>query len=275
MDKKKLIYFFVFLFMIQLVLGAPPFQTGTILQSNGLQIETTIFEVVPVSSNYSFHWHVFDVNGSMKTNASTFCFLHIYDFETGHHIVEKNATMDSNKIDFVVAINSSVLTKEGTYFRLIQCNSSNIGGFLGTQFKVGFNTREATIQDAIINSSILLLITILFLTCLIWGIVMDGENKFTMGPEGETLLELNIGKYAKLLLYWLAYMFFWMLIWVAWQIVQKFMLSNTFSGILKVLFIFLTIFWIPLTIVIVVIGLVKHVTDSEVTRMVSRGLKPR
>jgi hypothetical protein len=275
MDKNKLIYFFVFLFMVSIVSSAPPFQTNTITFQNGLQIETPIFDVVPVSSNYTFYFHVYDMNGSIKTNSSTKCILHIYYFVTGSHIFQKNASMDENGIDFEVEINSSLLTKEGNYFRLIQCNASNVGGFIGTQFKVGYSMREASVQDAIINSVMIFILVIFFIVTLAWAMMVDGENKFTMGPEGDTFLEMNIGKYVKLFLYLLSYLWFWMLTWAVWQVAEKFILSQTFSGVMHTLFIFETIMWIPLIIIVVVIGFIKHLTDSEVARLVKRGLKPR
>lgn len=270
-----LIFVFLLIFLVPTISAVPPFQATNLVSSNSLQIETPVFDVVKINQNYTFHFHVFNVNGSFLTNASTSCILHIYDFQTGDHILQQSAVMDSNMIDFDVSINDSLLTKEGNYFRLIQCNTSSYGGFLGTQFKVGYSMREASVQDAIINSVIIFLLVIFFITCLTWALVTDGENKFTMGPEGDTFLELNYGKYLKLFLYLLSYLFFWMLTWSIWQVVDKFALSSTFTEVLKLLFIIETIFWPILIIAIVVIGFVKQVSDSEIARLVKRGLKPR
>jgi len=273
MRKQLVIWIFVFLALIQIAFAQPPFIEQTVA-NEGLQIEVPIFEIVPVSSNFTFYFHVFNLSNGVPINNSD-CLIHIYSYEDGSHILEQDAVLYGNQIDFEVEINDSVLTESGVYFKLIQCEVDGLGGFFGNQFRVGSNSVEASTSDAIINSILLLIFVILFVVCLAFAYNTDGENKFTMGDSGEPLIEINTGKYVKLLLYLFSYLFFWMLTWVAWQIGDMFLMSQTLTGVLRVLFIFETIVWVPLFIIVVVIGLIKHLADIQLEKQTRRGLFPR
>ena len=66
-----------------------------------------------------------------------------------------------------------------------------------------------------------------------------------------------------------------MLTWSAWQIADKFLLSDTLVGILRMIFLVVTIGWLPIMIMVISIGLVKHFTDIDIEKTTSRGLFPR
>lgn len=274
MDKRNFFLFFVFfLVFASFVSSAPPFQTN-INSFDGLMIETPTFDIVPINSNYTFHYHVYNVSSGINLNTSS-CVMHLYDFKTGDHILQEVAVPDENGIDFDVVVNDSLFSDAGSYYRLFQCNDSNIGGYVGIQFDVGSAFKEATIPDAIIQSLLILVFVVFFIVSLVFAFVMDGENQFTMGPQGERILELNSGKYIKLFLYLLSYFFFWMLTWSIWITFEKFVLSQTFTSVLNVLFIIETILLGPIIIMVIVIGLVKHFADSELLNLSKRGLNMR
>ena len=278
MDKKKFFFFIiVFLILLNIAFAQPPFQESASFTIKGLVIEAPVYDVIPLNKNYSFHFHVFNQsNGVSFDNSTTNCFMHIYDYQTGLHLLEQNAVMDSNGVDFEVNINDSLFSKEGTYFRVMQCNHSTEGGFLGIQFKVGYSLRNPSIQDAMINSLLVILFVIFFLISLIWAVYIDGENYFKMGPDdADPILTFNIGKYVKLFLYLLSYIFFWMLTWASWQMADLFMLSKIFSSVLKALFFIETALLGPMFIVIVIIGFIKHLTDTKAFKLAERNINPR
>jgi len=273
LPKKTIIWLFLFLACLNIVCAVPPFFEES-EKTIGLQLGVPLFEVIPLASNFTFYFHVFNATNGIYTLIPN-CTIHIYDFETGKHILEEFVGFDGNGFDYEIEINDSIFTKEGTYFKLIQCNTTGAGGFFGSQITVGSALIQATIQDAIINSVLVLIFVIFFAASLLFAFGIDGKNKFTMGDKGEPILEINIGKYVKLFLYLLSYLFFWMLSWVAWQISDKFILSDMITGVLRLIFIIETIFWIPLMIFIVAIGLVKHFVDIDLEKTTKRGLFPR
>ena len=273
--KKCVLGLFVFLLMLNIVYAQPPFQTGAD-SNDGLLIEVPIFEVVPISQNYSFYFHVFNtINGTYVHNDTADCYVHIYDFQTGEHILQVKASGNGNGLDFEVEINDSLLTLEGTYFKLIQCNTTSQAGFFGHQFKVGYALREATTPDAIINSLFILIAVIFFIVSLSFAFVLDGDDIFSMGAEGEHILEFNALKYVKLFLYLLSYFFFWITTWVIWITFEKFMLSSYSTDLLRILFIVETILWVPMIFMIVFIGLVKYIADAKALKLAKRRLMPR
>jgi len=240
----------------------------------GLLIEAPQYQVIPLNSNFSFNFHVYNSSSGKYINSSE-CSSYLYHFETGQHILTTNNISLKNNREYEYKINNTLFTQEGTYYHSIYCQSNTKGGFLGFSFEVGNTLRKATTSDAIINAILLIIFVIFFIVSLCFAFWLEGDNKFTIGDQGEPLVEININKYLKLFLYLLSYLFFWMLTWSAWQIAYKFLLSTTLTEILRIIFIIETIFWFPLIFIIVTIGFIKHIADINIEKTTKRGLFPR
>lgn len=272
MMQKKLFWILAFFVLLNIAFAVPPFQSTSIVQSTGLTIEQPIFDVVPINSNFTFYWQVYNESGILMTNSSVSCLMHIYDPRNGSHILMQNGFTDLNGIDFKVQIPNSLFTREGNYFQLIQCNTSSKGGFLSHNFKVGYNLSEGSVQEAIIYAMIIIVLSIFFILSIVTGFMINGENEFNFAGD---LVKINLNKYLKVFLFFLAYIFFWGLTFVLWEVSAIFFNSADLTGILHVLFIIETILMVPAFMVIPVVLLVKHIADSQLLELTKRGLKPR
>ena len=184
-----------------------------------------------------------------------------------------NSSMVKN--GFSYTYNWSNTSELGEYFYFV-CGDKDEGLACETlSFMVSVNGERFTTPSSIVYAILIAVFTIFFIVSLMFAIFMDGENKFTMGPEGERLLEVNSGMYVKLFLYLLSYLFFWVLSWSIWQVSVVFLPTSNLLGVLRIIFIVETIAWLPIMLIVAVIGIVKHVTDSEILNLNKRGLMPR
>lgn len=179
------------------------------------------------------------------------------------------------KSGFSYTYNWSNTSEVGEYFYFVCGDKSDVLTCETLSFLVSTSGHIFDIPSSIMYGILIFIFTILFVVTLIFAIMMDGDNKFTLGPEGETLVELNVGKYVKLFLYLLSYLFFWILSWSIWQVSTRFLLSTNLFGVLEVIFIIVTIAWIPIILIVAVIGFMKHFTDSEILNLSKRGIMPR
>lgn len=267
MKKIYILLIIVFLFTFQLV-SAITIQQLPVTQSNGIVIESPIFDHLKIETNHTFFWNVYNLsNGILLSNISVDCSFKIFHND---NIIFQNLDVYGS-----IIVNDTYFSEIGDYSRLIQCNSSNYGDFSELSFRVGYNNFEATIQDALIYSLLILILISFFIVTLIFAYSIDGENQFTLGPSGERLIEINAGKFVKLFLYLLAHLFFWMVSWASWKIADTFELSLTLSFILRIIFIVDSILWFPIIIMVTAIGLMKLFADNEALKLAKRGLMPR
>jgi len=268
---KKTNKFLIFFLMLILVLPfsySVTIQQLPVTQSIGLVIETPIFTTIKIDDNNSFYWNVYNLsNGLLLDNDTISCIFRVFD--------KKNLIYENNDVFNYVLLNDTLFDHIGDYSRFIQCNSSNYGDFSELSFKVGFNELESTVQDAIISSLLVFIFVIFFIVTLVFAFSIDGNDKFTMGAEGNIILEVNSAKYIKLFLYLFSYLFFWMLTWTSWQLAIKFLLSDFISGVLRIIFIIETVFWVPIIFATLIIGLVKHIADAKALDLAKRRLMPR
>ena len=86
------------------VSAVKPTQVNTL---EGLEIAYPKFEYVPQNNNFTLHTHVF--NGTtIITNATTSCFLHLYN-QKGKHIFERWLSWDSNNLEFLFILMRIIL----------------------------------------------------------------------------------------------------------------------------------------------------------------------
>ena len=123
---------------------------------------------------------------------------------------------------------------------------------------------------------ILIPLLIIFIVCLIIAITTESKtSNFTMGPEGDYILEMNYGMYLKILMYLLSYIFLWMITFLTWKISEIIISLSFLAGFLRLIWIVETVFIIPIFLIVSIIGITKHLTDSYLTKLAKRGLRPR
>lgn len=159
---KKLIFFFVVLLSLTFVLAQPAFQQ-TIALDKGIQIESPITEVHKINTDFLFHIHAHNLtDGSLLTNATTTCNIHIFRPSDGDHIVEVDMIFSINGLDFDKEVGGGNFTEIGQYSVLFNCEIPNqIGGFFGYNFDVTATGVTLSLWDSLVRMFLIIFFVIL------------------------------------------------------------------------------------------------------------------
>jgi hypothetical protein len=176
-QKLTLIFVTIFLALAFCVSAQPHFAEPQIGQATeGLIIEYPQYKYIKQGQNFTLHTHVIDgLNGTIITNETTYCFLHLYD-KFGRHILQENMSFSDNGVEFELYISEGNFTDLGLYAYIIQCNGTQGGGFDAGNFEVT-DTGNPKINKGDSNSTV-----IFFMIFLIIGLF---------------LLPLKIGNFTK------------------------------------------------------------------------------
>jgi hypothetical protein len=103
----------------------------------GLTIEIPKREAFKVNTTFKLHFHVYNSTNFIQTNKSAICLVHFYN-ASDNHILEQNATGDSNGYEFYVQINNTLVEKIGNYPVLIDCISkvANEAGWISDVYGI-------------------------------------------------------------------------------------------------------------------------------------------
>jgi len=130
---------FIFLFLLVLtpfIFAQPPAQVNLNIDT-GIGIEFTKIEVFENNQVHFFNVHAFNRSDGVRlTNATTQCFLHLFD-NTGFHVVNQvEMEFDTLGLDWDLNITGGNFTRNGEYSTLVTCNATTIGGFASFGFEV-------------------------------------------------------------------------------------------------------------------------------------------
>ena len=101
---------------------------------------------------------------------------------------------------------------------------------------------------------------------------IDGNNEVTFGGD---ILSINVMKYVKMTLFFMAYLFLILLTHIAWQISMNYLYVDWITTIFRMINVVLWIALTPVFIGFVIIILVKGVLDWELHKLKIRGLNKR
>lgn len=125
------------LILVSFVAAVPPFSVVQTASDN-LDIAYPKNPAFIQDQSFNLHFHVFNSSGFiLKPNQAT-CIIHIYN-ASNNHLLERNMTGDSNGLEFVVNLNSTHSSRIGSYPYIVQCNTTNEGGFVSTTYEVTAN----------------------------------------------------------------------------------------------------------------------------------------
>lgn len=128
MNKKTFVIFFVFLLFISLADAAKVTQTFT--GTTGLEIKIPQAEYVKQNEDIQSNIHIFNLSsGILMTNVTTTCLFHIYN-KSGNHIASEDMDYEDTDDDFYLNIDGNNFSELGFLSFIIQCNTSNEGGFV-------------------------------------------------------------------------------------------------------------------------------------------------
>lgn len=169
-------YYVVLFFLLVLTVSAqPPLLEEQISGDNTLQIAYPKLPYAELDKGFKFHFHVFNSNGTLQTNATTDCLFHLYN-RSGSHIVETWLNFDTNMVDFEYTLSSADWHGLGVYSYIVQCNQSEGGedGWASVNFEVTKNGLEKREPGGMIAVTILL--PILLSIILLVGAVSLGDS---------------------------------------------------------------------------------------------------
>jgi len=157
---------FIFLFSMPMVLAVPiPFSETT---TTGFDIKYPPVDTIIQYQDYEFEFHVFNKTNGVPVYADgqseISCYFHLYN-SSGNHIAEMFDATPSHTFDYTFLVNGANFSQLGPYSYIVQCNSSNQGGFDSVPFRVTptgqpFYTETANIL--IIGIIALMFIAIIF-----------------------------------------------------------------------------------------------------------------
>ena len=140
----KLLLFLIVLLIIPLALAVPKDKT-VFAGTDGFQIEFPEIVEIKQNTDYSFHFHVFNIsNGVSITNTTASCYFHLYN-DTGNHIyTESPVAIFDDDFDWEVNVGGGNFSRQGRYAYIFQCNNSELGGFVSVPLLVSESGQELT-----------------------------------------------------------------------------------------------------------------------------------
>ncbi len=181
------IFIFLFLLVLTPFISAqqPPNIQTNINVNTGLQVEFPQIFVFENGKDYLFTTHVFNIStGLGVTNDTTTCFFHLFDNRGAHQIDEVAMTFDPIDTDFDYNVLGANFTRNGEYFYLITCNTTEIGGFDSVGFEVtqdGFESIVFPQQFSVIALGIIL---------IMFGVLRE---RYTLSKQMGSLILMVMG----------------------------------------------------------------------------------
>jgi len=284
---RKLILAIMFLFLLAPTFAIQPSVVTIESQNTNMQIVTMPFASIKQNETLYVRWWAFNgTNGVVLKNDTIYCILNLLEPQ-GRNVarawIQKNFGLPSNpnacQNCFWWDITAGNFTKTGLYGLNIRCqtyDNRTLGGDLMTPLDVTESGKASTSELAIgtaITYSMLLIASIIFMiACIYFGFSLNGDDTWTMGGD---LVEANPNKYLKMGLYFIAYLFAITTTFIAWQMSEAFNISIIGSAIFGTLFTILWLAFIPILLLVIIVGFMKWLSDAELHRLAERGLKPR
>ena len=225
MSNKTGVYFFVFLLLVSLVAGAPPV-TQTAEGAGGLTIEYPKYTSTRMNQQFSLHTHVYNTSdGVFITPDMASCELHIYN-ESGNHVLEGEMYADSNDKEFAYYMTAENFSVRGRYSYIIQCNTTDQGGFVSGLFDVtpdGIDPED----ECDVGIYVIMFFMLLIGLCFYVGLKIEDAMRYTFLIAG--FLFLDVGLYL-----------------VAYFADYNFPVEPMFASVLWIIFVIMTILLFPL-----------------------------
>ena len=267
---KKIIPFLFFLIACSsFVFAVAPITQIVIGEEEGLILEYPKFDSIKQGQHYYMFMSVFNkTDGIMMANDTTSCTLHINNI-SGEHMIEEDFSF--NDVDFSLYIGSGNFSQLGTFYYMVQCNTSSYGGAVSGLFEVVKQLEELTIDKAIMYSSFLFGLLILFMISTIGTFVIDGKNTYDLWGN---LIKINFNKHLKSFLFFLSYFIFILIVFMATKISYYYLIDSIVYSIIYWIQITLWICLIPAFLLYIGLTIVSILNDSKLGELTERNLKP-
>ena len=218
----------LFLLNVNMVSSAPPI-TEIQQFTEGYIIEGSPTEYIKQGENFTYNFFLYNVSNGVKlSNAGISCSFYLAD-NTGTLKYSTVPTYNAQGYFFVLIAGGN-FTNVGHYPYGVNCNSSSLGGASVGYFEVTPNGLDLTIERAIIDIGLLLMLVIFLIGC----VVLFMENEHLLAKVGF----LGLG-----------YLLLIAINFIAWNMANDFLLSAPFvAEMFRILFFVLMIGAFPLLI---------------------------
>jgi hypothetical protein len=259
--------FFLIILNLIIVNAAPP---QTQIVDKGIIIIYPKINYVPLNSNYTFHFHTFNVsNGAKLDNSTLTCSFHLYNYMDKHIArFNYNVPMESDLIDWAVYVNKENFTEPGDYSYIIQCNNTaGYGGADSVFFRVASNNSTTETSESIFYFLVTLIIFFFFIGMAVITYIMPYNNK--RNEKGEIFF-IPKTKYIKLVLIPITYALFVWLLNLLVGISDNFITLGMYYGLITFLFNVCITLSYPLLIFVLIIAVYNILKDIEVHKQIKK-----
>jgi hypothetical protein len=117
-----------------LALSDIPVQTNP-LGSSTWDVESSVIGIAQQNLSREISVHVYNGSTGWPIVSDASCDFHVYDSQ-GNHIAEGSDGMVSHTFDYSYVLNENNFSKQGEYSYVVQCNSTDQGGYVAGVFEV-------------------------------------------------------------------------------------------------------------------------------------------
>lgn len=175
MEVKFILPFLFFFLLLSTVSGQAP---GTVQKSinleEGVEMAFPPFSTLQQNRDFVFSFHTYNkTSGLLLNNATVSCLFDLFN-DTGTDVLSVAPVMANNLIDWKVNVDGANFSGEGLYGYILQCNTSEIGGFIDVVFEVVPDLSVATEH----NTTIILFLLVFAIACFFLIFARQSENHF-------------------------------------------------------------------------------------------------
>jgi len=187
-------------------------------------------------------------------------------------ILVDNGIMTNNISFHNYTLNTNLTSLNGDYSTSIVCNDVSNNGFSTFTFKITPSGTEPSTAQGIVYLILIAIAIILLLLCVFFAWSIDGKNEYDFGGG---IISVNYNKYVKQGLWLFSYIFLIVIAFFTWQMANQFLFLDFMTGFLRLTFIVLVLFFLPLFLLIFWFTFMKAIADMRLWELAKRNLKPR
>ena len=211
------------------------------------------------------------INENTKSYCSSTSICNITIYNPDSSLIVSNAIMQNQIAFHNYTLNSSYTNQKGNYAGNVFCVDGSNSQTQDFNFLITPSGYNPTITEGILAGFLLILCVFIWVMCMNGYSTINDKHEYDIGGN---LMKVNFNKYIKMGLGFLSYLFFIIVIYLAWKISLKYLMIDFAFTVFDTIF---TILWISVPIVFIIlipVTIVKVVADMKLQDLANRNLKP-
>lgn len=271
MGKEVFLILALLLILMPLISAVAPVTSVAIQLNVGLNIDFPKFESIKQGQDFHFHFHVFNISDGVRMDNSTVnCSFELYNNGGEEQLEVENLEYISG--DWRILIDGSNFTRIGSYAYLVECHTTDLGGFISFPFEVTPTGTILKTSDSITYFILMGGVLFFFLLCLWGGIVLPFGNQ--RNDEGKVISVQKL-KYFKVGLLFLSYVFFIWVLNLFLALSTSFSILTQYTKLFEVVFSVMNAMSYPLFVFMLVIMSIMGWKDLALKKLLQRGISPK